>query len=118
MRIQGRRFKRTALFVVSISFLAGSSFAKKPDELVRACRDAIAKNNSCEPELEKFEDGWCEDVTRRGVSASRACRDAALRLYDCMRGASCSEMWGDDRASACWNAYDTYTSRCKGQLAP
>jgi len=100
-----------------ISFPAVSSFAKKKDELVRACREGVARNNGCE-ELEEFEEGWCKDLISRGDSASLACRDAAFRLYDCMRRASCSEMWGDDRALACWDAWDAYTARCKRQLAP
>jgi len=106
--------------VVSISTLAGCGFTNsgsgQPEEsdLVEACEEGIAQNNSCE-ELEKFNDG-CDHVVDNQAAASSACLDVAFELYDCMRETSCAALWDRDGESGCWNEYFEYSDLCDGEL--
>ncbi len=106
--------------VVSISTLAACGWAgsgsngDEETDLVEACEDGIANNNSC-VELEEFDDG-CDHVVDNENNASSGCLDAAFELYDCMREASCTTMWPLDGVSGCWNDYFDYTDLCEGEL--
>lgn len=105
---------------VSISTLAGCGFTNsgsgqlEESDLVEACEEGIAQNNSCE-RLEKFEDG-CDHVVDNESTASSACLDAAFVFYDCMRETSCAELFDRDGESGCWNEYFEYADLCDGEL--